>query len=617
MSKKLVFLALVIFTGITMVLVDSALIIFFGHSFDTLIANLKIPAIIFVIIYTIILGSKTACFGKKYLINAHGDEYLEKIKTLGSIPIKLIAMNVVFHGIFLYVIFYLTNLLEIDPVKKAPLFLASLAFGMLTGTFIYVASDGLVSKFLDAHNFTKYPRELRENRQALKAMIIPLAAGVMSIIFGCSIAMLGVLNVGGEMNNLHGGAWAFVIIPCIVFSMCVAFLSINLKKNSIRIFSSVTEEMENLSSEHKDLSKRVTVCSIDEIGTITGMINTFCDYLGKGIKEIKEGQKELSAAGAKLNENSASMANSVSQISNSAELVLAKSYTQMESVKTSSKAVNEIAALIDTLEKTVAKQTESMSQGSSAVEQMVGNIVSIGNVTQKMTEQFKTVGHASNEGVRIQEESKVRIREIVEQSETLQETNKIIATIAAQTNLLAMNAAIEAAHAGEMGRGFAVVADEIRKLAENSSIESRKVGLELKQIVAIINHIVQDADASGKAFTDVSQRIHETEKLIIEVDHAIHEQKTGADQVLESLKVMNEMNSHVSGYSKKMSEGNEIMLKEINALHDSAEEVSSRMEEVTMGIKKINEGAQEVSSLAEISSRSIEKISVIADGFEV
>ena len=617
MSKKLTFLALVFFTGIAMILVDFALLVFFGHAFDTLLENLKIPAAIFVLVYTIILGGKTGCFGKKYLKNAHGDDFFNRIKTLGSVPIKMIALNIVLHVLFLWILFYLTNLLEIDPVKIPPLFLASLSFGMLTGTFIYVSSDGLVTKYLDAHNFTIYPRELRENRQALKSMIIPLAAGVMSIIYGCSIAMLGILNVGGDINNLGGKNWAFIIIPCIVFALCVLILAVNLKKNTIRIYTSVVEELENLSSEHKNLSKRVTVCSVDEIGTITGMINTFCDYLGKGIKDIKEGQKELLSTDTKLKENAVGMANSVSQISDSAEQVLAKSHVQMEIVKTSSKAVKEIASLINTLEKTVTTQTESMEQGSAAVEQMVGNITSIGNVTEKMAEQFKIVGRASDEGVQIQEESKERIREIVEQSQTLQETNKIIATIAAQTNLLAMNAAIEAAHAGEMGRGFAVVADEIRKLAENSSAESRKVSLELKQIIATIDRIVQDAVASSKAFGDVSQRIHETEKLVIEVNHAVHEQKTGADQVLESLKLMNQMNSHVSDYSKKMSEGNELMLQEVNALYDSAEEVSSRMEEVTMGIKKINEGAQEVSGLVETSSRSVNKISAIADGFEI
>jgi methyl-accepting chemotaxis protein len=199
----------------------------------------------------------------------------------------------------------------------------------------------------------------------------------------------------------------------------------------------------------------------------------------------------------------------------------------------------------------------------------------------------------------------------------LQEANKIIATIAAQTNLLSMNAAIEAAHAGEAGRGFSVVADEIRKLAENSSSESRKISVELKQIVATIDHIVKDAEASGTAFAEVSRRIGETEKLVIEVNNAIQEQKTGAGQVMESLKAMNDTNAHVSADSQKMGQGNETMLQEISVLQSSAVEIETRMEEMSASIKKIESGAQEVSNLAASSHSSIEKISVIADGFEV
>jgi len=613
-NKKYIFQILVLFTGIAMVLADFLLLLFFGHDFSALKFKFSVPALAFVIVYCFVLGRSAKCFDRAFLQNTSGDQYSDRLKEIGAIPIKMIALNVVLHGIFLGAVFFITDYLGINAVMKSPLFLTSLSFGMLVGTFIYVVSDGLVSLALLDQNLTMYPRELRENRQALKSMIIPFAAAIMSLIYGCSVTMLSVIHGGGLLENL---SWSILLIPIVAFFACFIILAYNLKKNTLKVYNSVVEQMENLSSERKDLTRRVSVCSVDELGTIAGMINAFCEHLGSGMQDIKSGQNELSGVGNNLEKNSGDMAASVARISGAVDQVLVKTQGQMESVKTSSQAVQRISDQIKTLESSVAVQESSMSRASAAVEEMVGNIASIGSVTEKMTSQFKTVQEASREGSRIQKESSERIQEIVAESESLQEANKIIATIAAQTNLLAMNAAIEAAHAGDAGRGFSVVADEIRKLAENSSKESQKISTELKQIAKSIELIVADSASSGSAFADVSNRIGETEKLVYEVNNAIREQQAGADQVLESLHVMNDITAKVAGGSHEMGRGNEEMLREIDALQSSATEVEKRMEEISDGIKSINTGAQEVSALAVNAKSSIQKVSAIADGFEV
>jgi len=390
-----------------------------------------------------------------------------------------------------------------------------------------------------------------------------------------------------------------------------------LRRNSVKLYTSIIDQMENLSSSKKDLTRRIHICSVDELGTIAGMVNAFCEHMRGGILDIKNEQQELAVEGKHLENNAMTMASSIEQISAGSDQVLRRTHDQLESANTSTRAVQRIAGSIKSLEESIESQSESMGEASTAVEQMVGNISSIGSVTEKMTNQFKTVGVAAEEGFRIQKESGERIREIAAQSLDLQEANKIIATIAAQTNLLAMNAAIEAAHAGEAGRGFSVVADEIRKLAENSSIESQKISNKLKQVVQTISQIVRDAEVSVGAFTDVSRRIDETEKLVLEVDNAIQEQKTGAGQVMSALRLMNEINNKVKDGSREMSEGNESMVREINALHGSAEEISTAMEQMTAGIRSINTAAKEVSELAASADVSIQKISSISNGFTV
>jgi len=616
-NRKLSFLVLVSFAGIFMMLGDFMLFLFFGNSLSLMLTHFTPAALIFLITFTSIMGANSKCFNPIFFHNCTEEGYSARLKKIGAVPIKMIATIVFLHTLFLGAIFFRNDFLNVDPSIRAFLILATFSYGIFVGTFLYVMGDSLIFKTLLSSNLTSYPRSIRENRQELKFFIIPIVVAVMCLLFGSAVTLLGLIRAGVALDKIGTGGWFAMQIPTVAFFIYIILMAIFLKRNLFQYFSSLIKQMENLSSDRKDLTQRVQIVSVDELGTIAGMVNTMCDHLSKGILDIKGGQKELSSVGARLEENAFAMADSTSQINGSAEHVLTKTKGQMESVDTATKAVSELANLIGTMEESLSSQTSSMTVCSSAVEEMVGNISSIGALTEKMANQFKTVSQSSEEGSRIQNNSKERILKIVEQSQALLEANKIIAKIAAQTNLLAINAAIEAAHAGEAGFGFSVVAGEIRKLAENSSTESRKISADLKEIVETIEHIVKDAEASGYAFAEVSRRIEETEKLVTEVDYAIQEQKTGAGQVMESLKEMNDINSQVSDYSCSMTKGNEIMLREIHALHGSAAKISSRMAEVSEGIKKINSGAQEVSNLAAASHSSIGKISDIADSFRV
>jgi methyl-accepting chemotaxis protein len=616
-NKSLVFMAIIFFSGVVMMAADFLVLLFFRGDFSLLVFRLGIPALIFLAVYCIVLGRGARYFDSAHIKSLDEGQYLRWLKKIGAIPIKRIALNVLTHALFLGIIFFNSSYLGTDPSIKWPLFMAALSFGMLVGTFVYVAGDGLVSSTLLEHNFTVYPSNCREKRQEAKSCIIPAAAILMTLGFTCSVTLLGINKAGGTLDALKGSAVSSVSIPLIIFYLCTFALAFTLKRNTGVLYTSVIAQLENLSSEQKDLTRRISICSVDELGTIAGMVNTFSEHLGGGIQNVKDGQNDLSGVGTRLEKNAQGMAESITRISTAVEQVLVKTKGQMESTATTSREVQHISSQIKTLEDSIFTQTSSITKASAAVEEMVGNISSIGLVTEKMAAQFETVGQASDDGSRVQKESGERISEIVEQSQALQEANRIIANIAANTNLLAMNAAIEAAHAGEAGRGFAVVADEIRKLAENSSSESHKISSELRLIVKTIDRIVKDAESAESAFSEVSRRIGETEKLVLEVNNTIREQKTGAAEVMELLRTMNELTMKVKDGSREMSQGSVVMVQEIGVLQGSAGEIEARTEEISGGIQKIKSGAQEVSALAAATHSSIEKISDIADSFEV
>jgi len=134
-NGRLFFIVLVILTGIAMVAADFFILLFFGHTFSHIVIRFGLPAIAFVGVYSFILGRSGKCFDSNYLQTGHVDEYAEHIKRIGSVPIKMIGLNVVLHAVFLCCIFFNTGYLGFDPVIKGPLFLAALAFGRSWKTF--------------------------------------------------------------------------------------------------------------------------------------------------------------------------------------------------------------------------------------------------------------------------------------------------------------------------------------------------------------------------------------------------------------------------------------------------------------------------------------------------
>jgi methyl-accepting chemotaxis protein len=619
LRKQIIFFVIIFVSAVLTIAVNFLFLLLFRGPpavSGQFLLRVGLPAVVYILLTGFLLGRNAAFFDPSCFA-VQGEDYEHALEKLGSTPVKMIAFGVLLDLVFLGLIFIQGEKAGIQREIKGPLFFAALSSGMMISTFVYVLVDSLVCKTLISCNINAYPRNLRESRQGLKLLIIPVAVALLSVLFVFSIILLAIHGAGIPLSEISARAWRSVFILIGIFFVSVVLLASILKKNIGLVFNSIIVQLENLSSARKDLAKRISICSVDELGTIAGMVNSFCDNIGNGMKEIKNGQHKLSASSVELEQNAADMASSISQISGGVEQVRAKVQNQLLSVSESSAAVQEIARNIESLDSSISKQSSSVSEASAAVEEMVGNIKSIGVMVGKMLEHFKTVSDAASEGGVIQKESGEKVQEIVDESKALQEANKIIATIAAQTNLLAMNAAIEAAHAGEAGRGFSVVADEIRKLAENSSRESQKISTELKQITKTIDSIVSGSRASEQAFAQVSLRIDETERLVSELNSAIQEQQKGAGQVLGSLRTMNDITTEVKTGSKEMNAGNATMLQEMNKLQSDSREISGSVDEMVQSVAHVNENAGQVSTLAANAQSAIENITVIVDSFEV
>jgi len=587
-------------------------------SLPSLLGKFSVAAAVYFLAVFLLLGRSAHLFSFDYRNVVKKSETRAALKALGSIPIKSIFLAVIAQAVVLAGAFFMFgSAFGIPEGLRWLVFSACSAIGMLVGTFSYVMNDGLVSKTLLQNGMTWYPRDLREKRQGLKSCIVPLMVALVCIVFSKSVLLLSEVkfhlfdDVTGQMNI------GFPILVLLGFFAILTVLAVTLKKNTDAIYLSLLTQVDNLSDEKKDLTRKVNITSVDEVGSIAGMLNEFCQNIAEGVGQISTNQKTLSNSNRRLVTNVSSMDGAIDKISKNITVTKEEMDQQMKGVEQVSSAVHEISKNIESLDRSITNQSASVVQASSSIEEMVGNISAIGSTMEKMTDHFKEVEETVSEGLVVQGQSSDRVKSVVEQSETLRAANKVIADIAAQTNLLAMNAAIEAAHAGNAGRGFAVVADEIRKLAENSSRESKRIYTELNQLSNTIRDLVKDTERSSAAFRAVGEKIAETDHLVKEVGNAVTEQKAGSQQVLDALRQMNEITSEVRDGSREMKEGNDMMLSEVKVLQEVSETVSGKMVEIADSIEVIRKGSEASSSLSKDTSSAVEKIQEVVDDFTV
>ena len=289
---------------------------------------------------------------------------------------------------------------------------------------------------------------------------------------------------------------ASVLTILMIFAFIAGIYIVIIKK-----LNYVGKSMANLSSGDADLTMKLPVSGKDEFAELCINVNTFIELLHGMISKLNNAQRSLENIGQNLGANSQESASATTEIMANIESVRRQAQAQSTAVEETSavldKSKDSFGELVDNINNQVAGITES----SAAIEEMIGNINSVSNSVTKMNDSIKILDtNVNNSNTKIGHVVD-KVNEMASQSQMLLQANNMIAQVASQTNLLAMNAAIEAAHAGEAGKGFSVVADEIRKLAETTTAQSKNINVELKEIIDSIQEVVDLAKDSGEAFS--------------------------------------------------------------------------------------------------------------------
>ncbi len=406
-------------------------------------------------------------------------------------------------------------------------------------------------------------------------------------------------------ENVSNLIKTFILIALIQLVVAIA-LGFYIARNITRPINHVIAALRNIAQGEGDLTIELPASGKDETSVLSAYFNQTIAKLRNSIQRVGTDSREMESVGSDLESNMMSVSQVVSNITAGIDDLKKRFVEQEESVSGTAAAIEHIITTLRLLDESIGKQAAMVDESSASFDKMSHSIDTVGENVVETREVIRNLSAATNDGRETLVKANEVSQRISEASGDLIEAGAVIENIASQTNLLAMNAAIEAAHAGEAGKGFAVVASEIRKLAEESSTQGKKISITLKNLSVEIDTLASAAAGAVEKFNIISSYSKGLSTSIEGVVQAMDEQEENGKNIWSIINDVTGVTNEVKSGSGDMLADGEKVVSATKRLDDLTRILRENIEDIASQTELINEAAQESLEIAVKNKQSID-----------